>query len=207
MKDHQPLLQPGCYYHIYNHAVGKENLFERNEDYAYFLNKMKAHLLPVTEVLSYCLMPNHFHMIVRIKTEDRMDAGVKNKSHRTGPDQPLEAEERVLMTEISKRYSNFFNTYAKHYNFMKSRTGTLFKRTFRRKQIEDMKYLRRLVCYVHQNPLTAGFSSIDGWKYSSYGSLISDKETALIRDHVLDLFGGKDSFIECHRQLEEIDLD
>jgi putative transposase len=68
-------------------------------------------------------------------------------------------------------------------------------------------YLRRLICYVHQNPVTAGFSQIDNWKYSSYGSLVSDKETALVRDYVLGLFGGKDNFIECHRKTEELELD
>ena len=62
-------LEPTHYYHIYNHAVGKENLFEREEDYKYFLSKMKEYLIPVTDILAYCLEPNHFHMVVRIKTK------------------------------------------------------------------------------------------------------------------------------------------
>ena len=60
-------LRPEQILHIYNHAVGKENLFDRDSDYIYFIDKFKQRLLPVCQVYAYCLLPNHFHLVLRFK--------------------------------------------------------------------------------------------------------------------------------------------
>ena len=69
MSDTQVPLLPTHYYHIYNHAIGSEKLFKRDADYVYFLKKTEQHLKPVCTLLSFCLMPNHFHFVVQIKPE------------------------------------------------------------------------------------------------------------------------------------------
>lgn len=58
---------PNAFYHIYNHAVGTENLFKSHENYLFFLNKYDQHLSTVFKTLAYCLMPNHFHLLVQVK--------------------------------------------------------------------------------------------------------------------------------------------
>jgi hypothetical protein len=54
-------------YHIYNHANGNDNLFKSDENFYFFLNKVSIHLAPVADLYAYCLMPNHFHFLLRTK--------------------------------------------------------------------------------------------------------------------------------------------
>ena len=59
-------------YHIYNYANGNENLFREQKNYEYFLEKYKQHINPIAETIAWCLMPNHFHLLVKIKTEEEI---------------------------------------------------------------------------------------------------------------------------------------
>ena len=201
MSDPQAILNPGCCYHLFNHAVGKDNLFERENDYLYFLRKLKEHICPVTDVLSYCLLPNHFHLVIRIKTQLEIEEFLKLKMDACKFDKGKEENEYFLSSQISKSFSNLFTAYAKHYNFWKGRTGTLFKRTFRRKEINDSGYLIRLICYVHQNPVTAGFvEQPQDWKYSSYSAVLGLKATLVLRNEVIELFGDLENLRYCHEK-------
>src|SRR5690606_17973301 len=62
------------YYHIYNHANGNENLFREQKNYEYFLEKYKQHISTIAQTIAWCLMPNHFHLLVKIKTEEEIVA-------------------------------------------------------------------------------------------------------------------------------------
>jgi len=207
MSDVQTILKPEHYYHIYNHAVGNEKLFDSDQDYIYFLAKFKKYILPISELLTYCLMPNHFHLIIRLKSEEEIkifiNSNSKDDHHLTGREAPVGYE---INKSLSQIFSNFFNTYAKHYNFWKKRTGTLFKRAFRRKEIEDMEYLRKLICYIHQNPVRAGLANKpDEWKYSSFHALIGVQPTLIPRKEIISLFGDLQNFIYCN--LKQVELE
>lgn len=56
-------------YHIYTHVNGFENFFNREENYFYFLKKYTEYIHPIAETYAYCLMPNHFHVMIRIRTQ------------------------------------------------------------------------------------------------------------------------------------------
>ena len=56
------------YYHIYNRGNNKENIFVNDDNYLFFLDKWKLHLHPHTDTLAYCLMPNHFHFLIKVKS-------------------------------------------------------------------------------------------------------------------------------------------
>lgn len=115
-------------------------------------------------------------------------------------DELIEQNEEYLSASISKVFSNFFNSYSKHYNFYNKRIGTLFKRAFRRKKIEDIDYLRKLICYIHQNPVEAGFSEQPGdWKYLSYQAIIRNQKTLIPKEEVIGLFGDLDTFVFCNK--------
>ncbi len=74
-------LEADKYYHIFNHAVGTENLFDGNTDYICFLDKFKKYVNPFCEALAYCLLPNHFHFVICVKNKKSiMDYVTKNKS-------------------------------------------------------------------------------------------------------------------------------
>ena len=67
MADTKTPLQADYSYHIYNHAVGNELLFKTEENYSFFLNRLKKYLSPYVDIYAFCLIPNHFHLIIRIK--------------------------------------------------------------------------------------------------------------------------------------------
>src|SRR5947207_891834 len=101
MPDYTAILKPGFFYHLYNRANGNEKLFYTTENFRYFLQKYTHYIHPVADTFCYCLMPNHFHFIARIKSEAELLnlTGFQNLSG-------LKLEAR-----ITKQFSNFFNSY------------------------------------------------------------------------------------------------
>ncbi len=67
---HFPPLVAHTFYHIYNRGNNGENLFYRPENYGYFLQKFDHYLSGYLELYAYCLLPNHFHLLVRAVVPD-----------------------------------------------------------------------------------------------------------------------------------------
>jgi len=170
---YEPLIED-TYYHIYNCGNNKEDIFIEEENYEYFLSLIKKHLLDVSDILSYCLLKNHFHLLIKTK----INVGSKN---------------------ISQQFSNLFNAYAKAINKKYNRTGSLFKDRFSRIKIINEDYLKSLIVYINTNPVHHNFTDdFSTYKYSSYTSIISDKPTLLLRTFVIDLFEDKENFKYVH---------
>lgn len=66
-QNYHATLLPNQVYHIYNHAVGKENLFKQPRNYAYFWEKWNKLISPYFANYAFCLMPNHFHVLAKTK--------------------------------------------------------------------------------------------------------------------------------------------
>lgn len=66
------MLRTSSYYHIYNRANGSENLFREDRNCNYFLDKWKLYINPIATTYAWCLMPNHFHFLVKIKEEEEV---------------------------------------------------------------------------------------------------------------------------------------
>jgi putative transposase len=160
------------YYHLYNRGNNKDLIFFENDNYIFFLNQFKKHVLPFCEVYSYCLMPNHFHFFVRVNDEILFEKGIKN----------------------------FFISYSKAINKKYNRVGSLFQGRYKASEISSDSYYTIIIQYNHQNPVVAGLvNKLEDYKYSSYASYLSQKETMLNKKEVLDWFGGLDSFIDHHK--------
>lgn len=142
----------------------------KRENYNYFLNLLAKHILSVTDIYAYCLLKNHFHLLIKITD--------------------FKAEQK---------FSNFFNAYAKAYNRKYNRTGKLFEDRFKRKEITDDFYLIELIYYIHSNSqkhkITVDFRD---YPFSSYLSIISAKKIHLKREKVLQWFGGIELFEKYH---------
>lgn len=67
MKPKEIPLEEGLFYHIYNRGNNRERLFYRNENYRFFLRRYDEYLSDYVETYSFCLLPNHFHLLVRVK--------------------------------------------------------------------------------------------------------------------------------------------
>ena len=184
-------LQPGQYYHIYNHANGFDDFFIDESDFQKFLDCYTKYIVPICETFAYCLMPNHFHFFVLVKPESELIEHLKIKPA------ALEVESGT----ISYRFSHCFNSYAQSYNKKYDRKGSLFRSTFERKPVDNKKYFVNLVHYIHSNPVKDGFvKTIEQWEYSSYNHYLYDTCTFLNKAIVLEYFGGFDNFKRVHEQ-------
>ncbi len=198
MKNYTLPLEPDKYYHIFNHAVSNDNLFKNKANYFYFLKKYAQYITPIADTFAYCLMPNHFHFAVRIKEEKEIEVAM-----RTLPKFETLAK---LNYEgfVSKQFSNLFSSYTQSFNKQQDRSGTLFRKPFKRLHIDSNNYFRQIIHYIHFNPVHHGFvKDLRDWKYSSFESYFSEKATLLKRDKVIDWFDDKDNFYDYHQK--EID--
>ncbi|WP_435133924.1 transposase [Formosa sp. A9] len=195
MQDNQAILIPEATYHIYNRANGSEALFLSNENYQYFLKKYSEYINPIADTFCYCLMPNHFHFLVRIKEEAVLNRFFEDKLNRLKAkgNKDLQGFQN-LEGLISQQFSNFFNAYAKAFNKQQNRKGSLFRHPFKRKQITDDIYLRNLIHYIHYNPIAGGFTeTLDAWRYSSYHTIVSEGHTSVASEAVIALFDDRDN--------------
>ncbi|NOZ47626.1 MAG: transposase [Chlorobi bacterium] len=183
----QQPFERGKYYHIFNRGNNKENIFKAIENYDYFTRLMKKYLTDYIDIYAYCLLPNHFHILCKFKTQAEISGKKELKPHI-----PL---------------SNMFNAYTKAINKRFDRTGSLFQEHLHRINITDDEYFLNLITYIHTNPEKHNIvSNFEKYKYSSYKAYITGKESLLKREYVKELFDDSENFIYCHRQ-KKIKLD
>ncbi|MEQ8627311.1 hypothetical protein [Ekhidna sp.] len=80
MKNTSPL-QPETYYHIYNRGINGEDIFKKEGNYDYFLLKYTRYINPIADTFAYCLLKNHFHLLIRTKSEEEIQT-INNSSNR-----------------------------------------------------------------------------------------------------------------------------
>ena len=184
-------------YHIYNHANGDENLFRNNQNYLYFLKRYAHFIHPIAKTYAYCLMPNHFHVLVKIRSKEEIVATLPKFETL---EKLTELEELTFDKFISKQFSNLFSSYTQSFNKVFKRKGSLFIKNFKRKPIKSNSYFISTLQYIHRNPVHHGFcTNIEDWNWSSYHSLISQKSTLLEKKEIMDWFGTKEYFAEAHK--------
>lgn len=177
-------LQAGRYYHLYNRGNNGETLFVEARNYRYFLKLYAKYADPVVETFAYCLMPNHFHFLVRVREPEGQECQSYEDWH----------------SFVALQFRNLFSTYTKAFNKAYGRSGSLFQKPFRRKRVDSDRYFTALVAYIHRNPQHHGFvDAFDDWPWSSYGAVLADRPTRVQRDAVLAWFGDRREFAASHR--------
>jgi len=172
-------LECEAYYHIYNRGNNSEIIFREEDNYLYFLKLLKKYIVPVADIFVYCLLNNHFHLLIRIKEEQ-------------------------IKGSVEKSFSNLFNAYAKAFNKRYGRTGKLFEERFKRSKVEDEEYLTELIYYIHSNPQKHKLlTDFRDYQYSSFNGILSGKPTSLKRKEVLNWFGGLSAYEEYHKNKYE----
>jgi REP element-mobilizing transposase RayT len=187
-------LQLGQYYHIYNHANGDDNLFSEKRNYPFFLAKYHQHIDPIAETIAWCLMPNHFHLLIRIKGEVELEKDFPK--FRTLENLGKEEKELRLSYLLSKQFSNLFSSYTQSFNKVYQRRGSLFLKNFRRKEIDSSAYIFQLVLYIHLNPIKHGFTQqITDWGWTSYSDFYTNKPLL-----AQELFGSWEDYEKTHQE-------
>lgn len=189
-------LENGKYYHIYNRGNNGIDLFYEIENHKHFLRLYEKYIYPVAETYAWCLMKNHFHILVYIKETGEIDSA---KLEYSSTDKPK-------IVSASKQFSNLFNAYTLAMNKRYKRTGSLFEKNFRRKVINSETYFQKLVFYVHNNPVHHKFTEhIIEYPWTSYGTVISNKKTKLQREKVIEYFHDIENFKYYHSSNPNLD--
>ncbi len=167
-------IEKDYYYHIFNRGINSDIIFKTEDNMNYFLKLVKSHLNSKVDILAYCLMNNHFHLVVKIVSEEKI---------------------------VTQAFSNLFNAYAKAYNKQQNRTGSLFEKHFKRKKIIDEIYLKNLILYVHKNPenhnIVKNFVDYEFTSFRSY--FINEKSLiSITKPYVLNLFNDLSNFKYAH---------
>jgi putative transposase len=179
----------GELYHVYNQGNNQELIFFENKNYLFFLGKMRKHLLRHCDFLAWCLMPNHFHWLIRM--HDDYDS--------IRP-QNLESLAAPVVLPMNRSISTLLSSYTKAMNRMYDRSGKLIRSNTKAKPLNKCSVtddFYPLICfnYIHQNPLKSGLvKTLEGWKFSSF------RDYAGIRNGTL-------CDIELTKQLLELPVD
>lgn len=188
------------YYHLYNRGVNKGLIFFDDRDYKTFLYYLKLYLcsekLQVEylklypsrklknycsrlKLLAYCLMPNHFHLLVWQKDPDAIN---------------------FFMRSLTIKYAMYFNKKYK-------RVGPLFQGVYKAVQVENEQQLIYLSKYIHRNPVTLTSGRVpEVYRYSSYQNYLGIFDQQWVkREEILDYF-SKSKLSNSYRAfVEEID--
>jgi putative transposase len=141
------ILEEDKYYHLYNRSNNREIVFKEEKNYSYFLGKYQAYCHSYFETLVFCLMPTHFHLLVKSISPD------------------LEGARKAVALLLS--------SYTKAIDVQSKRHGSLFQPHTKAIEITDHSYLMTVISYIHQNPVRAGLvRRMENWPYSSYCSLL-----------------------------------
>jgi len=213
MTSPSPLLFD-TYYHIYNRGVNGENIFVEERNYDLFIKLYERHITPVADTFAYCMLRNHFHVDLRVKSEEEIIVTLSKKTLRVSSVNSGQVEQGILANQdesqprkplgsqyVSDQFSNFFNAYAKTINKAYGRTGSLFQHPFGRVPITSDRQFWNVIAYIHQNPQKHRFvKDFRDWKYSSYGIILNEKPTVINRGEVMKWFGTKDEYLSLHRE-------
>lgn len=180
-------LEPDGFYHIFNRGVGQIPIFYNQENYSYFLELFHRHIGSVADTFAYCLMKNHFHFLIRMKGLEDLPEIYRDGNR-----------------SLSLPFSHWFNAYTQAVNKSIGRTGGLFERPFKRVEVLSEEQLLHNVFYIHANPQKHGVvEDFRTFHWSSYGAFANNSPTKLMRDEVLDWFGGMSKFQEYHQDWHE----
>jgi len=187
------------YYNVYNRGVEKRVIFFDDQDYAVFVALLKRYLDTGTddgsrgrpyidvkdgvEVMSFCLMPNHFHLLLY-----QIELGAITK----------------LMRAICSSYATYFNNKY-------SRVGALFQGKFRAVPILNKDYLHYISRYIHRNPinyLSWEWSSLRYWLGDKTASWLNpDRINDMDKERYLDFIQNDEDFINSIEEISEITFD
>lgn len=170
-------------YHVFNRGVEKRDIFLDEQDYRIFLYYLYIYVVPLDQVLikhphlpirlcgknlspeielfAYCLMPNHFHLLIKQKSFDG----------------------------VSRLLKQLTNAYAKYFNDKYNRVGGLFQGRFKAVNIETNEQLLHTSRYIHLNPLASGLTKdLKTYQWSSYLEYINKKDDLICSKETILFF-------------------
>jgi putative transposase len=196
------IFESGGIYHIYNQGNNRQVIFYTRDNYLFFLQKIKSHIQPYGNILAWCLMPNHFHLMMEV------NALYVNPSDGVTSSHPVTNKLRSLNDSIGI----MLRSYTRAVNIQENRTGNLFREetksiclneikgissnwftsfgvTFMNVVIPEFQYPQVSFNYIHNNPVKSGLvANPEEWEFSSYADLKGLRNGKLVkRERVAEL--------------------
>ena len=194
-------------YHLYNQGNNKQKIFFNRENYLFFLTKIKNHILPFADIIAWCLMPNHFHIMIYVnKSENNSSNILENINHN---EHYNEKQYKSLQQSIGIMLSS----YTRAINNKNLNRGSLFRKHTKTNQLTGNTYITRSwyieqgvtkinfeppekqypnICfnYINFNPLKDGLvRRIEEWEFSSYLDIKGLRKGNLINRDRIKEFG------------------
>ncbi len=201
MTIRRPFIATGEIYHIYNKSIAKTLIFNKStlkkalEIINYYRYKQRIKLSkfkvltddikniylkeiysssPLVDFLAFSFMPNHFHFLIK----------------------------QLQITGIRQFVSNFQNSFAKFFNLVNKREGSLFLNSFKYRRITTREEFLHVCRYIHLNPITSRlieFSSLINYPFSSYYWYLNEKQNQFINTNLMTHnFKSNEKFIKFH---------
>lgn len=150
--------EEGKIYHVYNRGNNKEKIYFSSDNYLYFLKKIRTHILPIVDILAYCLMPNHFHFMIHANEKTIQSSKIINGRKQSA---------------LSEAFRIVLSSYTRGINKQENRSGSLFQQNTQAKAVFDSfnnyYYVESCFYYIHQNPLKSELvKNLKDWPYSSF---------------------------------------
>ena len=168
---------PGHFYHFYNRGNNRQVVFFERDNYLFFLGGLKKYLCEILDILAYCLMPTHYHILVRVKAAEVRETSEISKA-------------------VSRAMQKFGISYSKAINKKHHRVGSLFQGQFKAKPIEHEHHLLYSCLYIHTNPIKDGLVKLpENWEFSNYLEWLKQREGKLVdREFINENFGTPDEY-------------
>lgn len=190
---------PGSFYHIYNRGNNSQPIFFERNNYLFFLTKIRTHLFPLVDILAYCLMPNHFHLLVYVP--ESLD---HSECHSSGDSKSPDELNKKIIAAIAI----ILRSYTRAINKKHNRSGSLFQSKTKAKNLsENENHAFTCFHYIHQNPVSAGLvSSMSSWEFSSYQDYTANRNGTLcnkqLANSLLDIPFESSLFIQQSKDVK-----
>ncbi len=189
--------EKGYIYHIYNQGNNRQEIFFKRENYLFFLKKIKTYISPYSDILAWCLMPNHFHLMVLVN--DCQGPATKSQGFTSSE----------ALTNFDKRTFNdsigiMLRTYTRAINKQEGTSGALFRRKTKAECINcptgitpsfitkegitqmncknpEKQYPQICFNYIHRNPVKAKLvKKATDWVFSSAQDYVGQRDGKLV---------------------------
>lgn len=188
-------------YHVFNRTNNNELLFRTDENRHFFLKKYHQHLSAFIDTYAWCLLPTHFHLLVRVKKKGEIITNLERQEFR----ELSLTETRFLFAQtdieelLEKSFKRLFQSYAQAFNKMFNRHGNLFYRPFKRIKINNDHHFTNTIIYIHTNPVKHSVTKdFVNYPWSSWKSILSNSSPSVLAKDMLEWFGGVNPFIDAH---------
>ena len=209
--------EPGHIYHIFNQGNNKQKIFFNKENYLYFLRKVNDHIKPFTDILAWCLMPNHFHLMVFVRETTRlMNLDEETDTTRlTTSSRQTSLKDESISKQLTRSIANMLSSYTRAINKQQNSSGSLFRPKTKALcltkidkvskawyvlngvinlnfQVPEKQYPNVCYNYILFNPVKSGIvKRNEDWEFSSF----------------LDTIGLRDGKLISKERIEEIGLE